>query len=136
MQNQLGNMLDQHFDKKIVPCDDQLKIVIESTMDNKARMKAMEDRVEIDERAARIDSLIIENAEFAPGKSLKEVVIDDIYYHLQVHLLPSDLRHVSRFGADGDDGLPKALKAIFVDVELKNDLLKMKPQLPNSKLII
>ena len=63
-------------------------------------------------------------------------MIDNIYYHLQVLLLPGDLRHVSQFGTDGEDGLPRALKAIFVDVDLENDLLKMKPQLRHSNLIL
>ena len=53
---------------------------------------------------------------------LGKVIIDILYYHLQVMSVPEDLRHVSCFGADGDDGLSSALKAIYGDVNLKNPL--------------
>ncbi len=89
----------------------------------------------MDERASRLDTLIIEGFDFTPGKSLKEVVIKNVLFHLNVQLHKSDMWHVTRFGADRDDGRPRSLNITFVDVDLKNELLRMKGNLKNPKVV-
>ncbi len=135
LQGNLGPEIDRLIEAKMLPRDQLVKGAVAAVAENVSRFAKIEGQMEMDERAQRIDTLIIDGFTFTKGKSLKEIVIDNMWHHLGVQLFKSDLRHVARFGGDGDDGLPKSLKVMFVDVDLKNEILRSKGLLKNPQVV-
>ena len=67
VQQRLGDTIDRHYEGKNAGRD-QVKGIIDTVSESETRFKSIEDRLELDKRSARIDTLIIENADFPQEK--------------------------------------------------------------------
>ena len=76
-----------------------------------------------------IDGFVIDKR-----KSLKINVCENIHKELGIPLHPDAIKHVSRFGAIGEDGMPKSLRVKFHNSDIKNELLAQKGRLRGTNI--
>ena len=127
--------LGQFLEAKLQSRDLQITGAINTAGESESRFEKIETKMEHDERAERVDTLIVDGFKFVHGKTLKQIVINNMEYYLGVTLYESDMRYMTWFGPDRQDGLPKSLKIIFIDVDLKNELLKQKGRLKTTDVV-
>ncbi len=99
-------------------------------------LKGIDEEVELIKRQDRVDTLLIDGFYMKQNKSVKENVCINVNYYFDMDITCDDIKHVSRFGANDDNGYPKSLCVKFHNPDKKNELMALKGKLKATEVYI
>ena len=132
----IPEMIQARVNEAVAPFN-QLVQNLNLRLDEKEeQLKEQKEMLEVVTRQERVDVLLIDGFLLERGKSLKLNVCENIKYYFEEDIDPSAIKHVSRFGQNGDDGMPKSLRVKFHDPDFKNMLMNKKGKLRGTDVYI
>ncbi len=132
----IPEMIQARVDEAMAPRDQQIQNLNLRLQEKDEQLKEQKEMLEVVTRQERVDVLLIDGFLVERGKTLKTNVCENIKYYFDEDIDTGAIKHVSRFGPNGEDGMPKSLRVKFHDPDFKNMLMNKKGKLRGTSVYI
>ena len=128
MLSKLPGYVHDEIEKHLEQRDKRIDGLIIQLADLRAKQYEHDEELETIKRHDRLDTLLIDSFLLEKGKSLKQNVVENIKYYLDIDMSCDEIKLISKFGSRQDPS-KTSLRVKFFNPERKTELMSMKGKL-------